>query len=111
MKTAGRENPNRCVAISSGRAHGAEGQNRTCSFTWAAKQENFQPQGRFFLLTSPFIEQIGTQHRNYQFASAFIDLQWHGLRNCYISFAMSSKLKTYMLGLFALLLFLALAWS
>jgi len=34
-----------------------------------------------------------------------------GLRSCYISDAMPSKFKTYMLGLLALLLFLALAWS
>jgi hypothetical protein len=72
MKTAGRENPNRCVAISSGRAHGAAGQNRLCSFTWAAKQEKFQPLGRFFLLTSTFIELIRQVELNrYYNTSAF----------------------------------------
>src|SRR5215470_18318893 len=32
------------------------GQNRSCSSMGAAKQEKFQPQATFFLLTSPFIE-------------------------------------------------------
>jgi len=41
------------------RAHGAEDQNRSFLISWAVKQENFQPQGTFFLLTSTFIEQTG----------------------------------------------------
>ena len=40
MKTAARENPNRWAKVSSDRAHSAAGQNRSCSFKWAAKQEN-----------------------------------------------------------------------
>ena len=56
MKTAGRENPNRWGNASSNRAHGADGQNRSCSIMWAAKQENFQPTEMCFFLTSPFIE-------------------------------------------------------
>src|SRR6202041_1723916 len=55
MKTAGRENPNRCAKTASNRAHGAEVQHRSCSIHWAAKQEKVQ--GCFFL-TSPFIELI-----------------------------------------------------
>jgi hypothetical protein len=31
-----------------------------CLINWAAKQEKFQPQGTFFLLTSTFIEQMGS---------------------------------------------------
>ena len=58
MKTAGRENPNRWAIVSSNRAHGAVGQNRSCSFQWAAKQENVQPLQKCFFLTSPFIELI-----------------------------------------------------
>jgi len=57
MKTARRESPNHGVALPRNRAHGAVGQNRSRSIRWAAKQENFQPQGMFFSLTSPFIEQ------------------------------------------------------
>ena len=60
MKTAGRENPSRCVAITSGRAHGADGQNRSCSIKWAAQVENFQPREKCFFLTFPFIEQTRT---------------------------------------------------
>jgi len=42
MKTAGRENPNRRPSASN-RAHGAEGQNRSPSIKWAAKQEKLPP--------------------------------------------------------------------
>src|ERR1700674_2326503 len=56
MKTAGRENPNRWAKVSSNRAPGAGGQNRSCSIQWAEKQENFQPSQGCFFLTSPFIE-------------------------------------------------------
>src|ERR1700731_3314071 len=56
MKTAGRENPNRCTILSSNRAHGTVGQNRSCSIKWAAKQEKFRPAEKCFLLTSTFIE-------------------------------------------------------
>ena len=56
MKTAGRENPNRWTIVSSNRAPGAEGQNRSCSIKWAAKQEKFRPMQKCFFLTSPFIE-------------------------------------------------------
>src|SRR6267142_5987683 len=59
MKTARRESPNHGVALPRNRAHGAVGQNRSRSIMWAAKQENFQPQGMFFSLTSPFIEPRG----------------------------------------------------
>jgi hypothetical protein len=55
MKTAGRENPNRWANVSSNRAHGADGQNRSGSIRWAAKQEKFQPKEKCFLLTA-FIE-------------------------------------------------------
>jgi hypothetical protein len=56
MKTAGREDPNRWANALSNRALGAGGQNRSCSITWAAKQEKFQPKEMCFFLTSPFIE-------------------------------------------------------
>ena len=56
MKTAGRENPNHGVALPRNRAHGAEGQNKSCLFKWAAKQEKFQPKEVRFSLTSTFIE-------------------------------------------------------
>jgi hypothetical protein len=56
MKTAGRENPNHGVAVPRNRAHGAVGQDKSCSIQWAAKQEKFQPKEVCFFLTSPFIE-------------------------------------------------------
>jgi hypothetical protein len=56
MKTADRENPKRWATTPGNRANGAAGQNRSCSLKGAAKQEELQPQGRFFLLTSTFIE-------------------------------------------------------
>jgi hypothetical protein len=56
MKTAGRENPNRRTILSSNRAPGAGGQNRSCSIQWAAKQEKFRPMQECFFLTSTFIE-------------------------------------------------------
>ncbi len=59
MKTAGRGIPNRWAIKPGNRAQGALAQNRSCSFTWAAKQEKFQPQRTLFLLTSSFIELIG----------------------------------------------------
>ena len=40
------------------RAHGAVGQNRSRSISWAAKQEKFQPKEMCFFLTSTFIELI-----------------------------------------------------
>jgi hypothetical protein len=43
MKTARRENPKREATVPTNRAHGAEGQNRSCSNKRAAKQEHFQP--------------------------------------------------------------------
>ena len=62
MKTAGRENPN-TGPVPRNRAHGAEGQNRSRSIMWAAKQEKFQPKERCFFLTSTFIEQCpATEH-------------------------------------------------
>src|ERR1700740_2869192 len=54
MKTAGRENPNRCAQVASNRAHGAAAQHRSWSITWAAKQENFQPMESCFFLDFPF---------------------------------------------------------
>ena len=62
MKTAGSGNPNRRATVPSNRAHGAEGQTRSCSITWAAKRENGQPLQMCFFLTSPFIEL--TRHLN-----------------------------------------------
>src|SRR5215472_15090823 len=56
MKTAGRENPNRWAVKLSNRAHGAEGQNRSCSFTWAVKQDIIRPLELCFFLTSSFRE-------------------------------------------------------
>jgi hypothetical protein len=56
MNTAGRENPNRWATRPRNRAHGAGGQNRSCSSRWAEKQENSQPAEKCFFLTSPFIE-------------------------------------------------------
>src|SRR5258708_9509050 len=58
MKTAGRENPNRWARAPRNRAHGAAGQYRSRSITWAAKQEKFQPQEMCFFLTSTFIERF-----------------------------------------------------
>src|SRR5215470_19225479 len=55
MKTAGRENQNPW-AVPRSRAHGAAGQNRSCSNQWAEKQEKLQPLEWCFFLTSPFIE-------------------------------------------------------
>src|SRR6202030_3780923 len=52
MKTAGRENPNRCAKVAGNRAPGADGQNRSSSIKWAAKQEKFRP------MRKPFIEPI-----------------------------------------------------
>jgi len=60
MKTTDRENPKRWATTPANRANGATGQNRSCSFKGAAKEEKLQPQGRFFLLTSTFIELTGT---------------------------------------------------
>jgi hypothetical protein len=59
MKTAGRENRNCWAAVSSLRVDGAVGQNRPCLITWGWKEENLQPWGELFLLTSPLIEPIG----------------------------------------------------
>ena len=42
----------------SNRAHGAAGQNRSCSIDWAAKQEKLPLLERCFFLTSTFIELI-----------------------------------------------------
>lgn len=56
METASRENPERWVATPSNRAPGAEGQNRSCSNRWAARQEKIQPLQLCFFLTSPFRE-------------------------------------------------------
>src|ERR1700722_19085153 len=58
MKTAGKENPNHGVAWRRNRAHGAEGQNRSRSIKWAAKQEKFRPMQKCFFLTSTFRELI-----------------------------------------------------
>jgi len=63
MKTAGRENPNHGVAVPRNRAHGAVGQNRSCSIKWAAKQEKFLPREGCFFLTSTFIE-LGSRFGN-----------------------------------------------
>jgi len=57
MKTA-REDPNRWATVNSNRVHGAEGQNSSRSFQWAAKEEKFRVRGVFFL-TSSFIELTG----------------------------------------------------
>ena len=56
MKTAGSRTSNHWATVSSNRAPGAGGQNRSCSITWAAKQEKFQPREKCFFLTSTFIE-------------------------------------------------------
>src|SRR5271169_1331532 len=56
MKTAARGNPNRRVTVPRNRAHGAVGQNSSCSIEWAEKQEKVQPKEKCFFLTSPFIE-------------------------------------------------------
>ena len=58
MKTAGRENLSRWVAIPSHRARGAEDQNKSCLDKGAEKQEKLQPLEWCFFLTSPFIEYI-----------------------------------------------------
>jgi len=56
MKTADRENPIHGAAWPPNRAHGAVGQNKTCSIEWAEKQEKFRPKEMCFFLTSSFIE-------------------------------------------------------
>src|SRR5271169_1318603 len=61
MKTAGRRTPNRWDEVSSNRAPGAGGQNRSCFITWAEKQGKVRPAEGCFFLTSPFIEQIRLQ--------------------------------------------------
>jgi hypothetical protein len=60
MKTADGENSNRWAEVLSNREYGAEDQNRSCSHSWAAKQEKLQPLEACFFLTSPFIEPIGS---------------------------------------------------
>jgi len=62
MKTAGRENPNRWARAPRNRAHGAAGQYRSRSITWAAKQEKFQPQEMCFFLTSTLIERFSKRY-------------------------------------------------
>src|ERR1022692_5191134 len=107
MKNAGRRTPNRWATVSSNRAPGAGGQNRSCSSRWAEKQENFQPAEKCFFLTSPFIElirscphglgQIGSDNyfrvaaesfgmcgsrTGFQFVPLFSGgMLWHGLRD------------------------------
>src|ERR1700751_1563199 len=61
MKTAGRRTPNCRTHRSGNRAHGGEGQNRSCSIKWAAKVEKFRPREECFFLTFPFIEQSKQQ--------------------------------------------------
>ena len=68
MKTAARENPNRWAIVPRNRALGAGGQNRSCSITWAAKQEKFQPREKCFFLTSTFIELPSHYHPDHVFA-------------------------------------------
>jgi hypothetical protein len=58
MKTAEKT---RCLTVQSNRNFGVEGQNRSCSITWAAKQEKPQPLEECFFLTPTFIELIGSQ--------------------------------------------------
>src|ERR1022692_5141384 len=65
MKTASRENPIHGVTWPRNRAHGAVGQNRTCSIERAEKQEKFRPKEMCFFLTSSFIEQIRTLAARY----------------------------------------------
>jgi hypothetical protein len=65
MKTADRENHKRGVAVPRNRAHGAAGQDKSCSIKWAAKQEKFRPPEKCFFLTSLFIELIKTWPKNF----------------------------------------------
>ena len=51
MKSADRENPNRWATTPSNRDFGAEGQNRSLSIEWAAKQEKLRPAEMCFFLT------------------------------------------------------------
>jgi len=71
MKTAGREKTNRWATLLSNRAHGAEGQNRSCLNKWAAKQEKLQPKAMCFFLTSTFIELTRQWHVSPQQFSPF----------------------------------------
>ena len=86
MKTAGRENPNRGVAVPRNRAQGAVGQNRSRSVRGAEKQETFRPTEKCFFLTSPFIELIRTWPPYGRIARTFgrISLLWpsHASREC-----------------------------
>jgi hypothetical protein len=62
------------------RVFGAEGSNRSGSFTWAGKQEKLRPMQLCFFLTSPFIELI----RNWPFGCAITtDLQNKGLNEVF----------------------------
>jgi hypothetical protein len=83
MKTAGRENPNRRANVSRTRAHGADGQNKSCSIQWAAKQEKVRPTEMCFFLTSPFIELTSCQ--GFCFSSWLELLSFNGRRLLTIS--------------------------
>jgi hypothetical protein len=62
------------------RVFGAEGSNRSGSFTWAGKQEKLRSMQLCFFLTAPFIELI----RNWPFGCAITtDLQNKGLNEVF----------------------------
>src|SRR5256885_10639071 len=58
MKTAERNSRIRWADMFSVCANGTAGRNRRCSSTWGWKQEKLQRWERYFLLTSPSIEQL-----------------------------------------------------
>jgi 2-polyprenyl-3-methyl-5-hydroxy-6-metoxy-1,4-benzoquinol methylase len=58
MKTASREHPNRWATAPRDRDDGAEDQNSSRSFQWAALQEKFRPRGEMLFSLTSFIELI-----------------------------------------------------
>jgi hypothetical protein len=58
MKTADRENPTAGPECPATEHMVSPGQNRSCSFKWAAKQENFQPPGEVFFLDFCFYRSL-----------------------------------------------------
>src|SRR5438045_8821164 len=72
------ENPIHGVTWPRNRAHGAVGQNRSCSIKWAAKQEKFRPMQKCFFLTA-FIERTRCRLKSMG-AEAVCQTLYHGTR-------------------------------
>src|SRR5262245_37829442 len=63
MKIARRRKP-KLLGFARSRAHGAAGQNRSCSNKWAEKQEKLRPLQWCFFLTSPCSENLIRRRRS-----------------------------------------------